>query len=108
MEIVFSILGLLGFIALTGATGLFVAIEFALTGLERSTVDNHVQEVGDSSAKMVRRAHGDLSFVLSGAQLGITITTLATGYLAEPILARFFTPLLDVLGCQNPRPSRSH
>lgn len=98
MDIVFSILGLLCFIALTGATGLFVAIEFALTGLERSTVDNHVQEVGDSSAKMVRRAHGDLSFVLSGAQLGITITTLATGYLAEPILARFFTPLLDVFG----------
>ena len=98
MDIILSIVGLLGFVALTGATGLFVAVEFALTGLERSTVDNHVQEVGDSSAKMVRRAHGDLSFVLSGAQLGITITTLATGYLAEPILARFFTPLLEIVG----------
>ncbi|OFT90304.1 hemolysin family protein [Corynebacterium sp. HMSC28B08] len=98
MDILLSILGLVGFIALTGATGLFVAIEFALTGLERSTVDHHVSEVGDASAKMVRRAHGDLSFVLSGAQLGITITTLATGYLAEPILARFLTPLLDLVG----------
>ncbi|KAB1503606.1 HlyC/CorC family transporter [Corynebacterium sp. 320] len=98
MDIVLSIVGLLGFVALTAATGLFVAIEFALTGLERSTVDEHVKEKNDATARLVRRAHGNLSFVLSGAQLGITVTTLATGYLAEPILAQFFTPVLEAIG----------
>jgi CBS domain containing-hemolysin-like protein len=98
MDIFLSILSLLGFIALTGSTGLFVAIEFALTGVERSTVDNHVRDKGDRSAHAVQRDHQNLSFVLSGAQLGITVTTLATGFLAEPILARYFTPLLELVG----------
>jgi CBS domain containing-hemolysin-like protein len=47
---------------------------------------------------MVQKAHSNLSFMLSGMQLGITLTTLATGYLAEPILAKFFTPLLELVG----------
>lgn len=98
MDILLSVLGLVGFVALTACTGLFVAVEFALTGIERSTVDDHVKTKGDSTAKLLRRAHGELSFLLSGAQLGITLTTLATGYLAEPILAKFFTPLLDLVG----------
>lgn len=98
MDILISILSLLAFVALTGSTGLFVAIEFALTGLERSTVDNHVKEKGDRSARAVQRDFKNLSFVLSGAQLGITVTTLATGFLAEPILAGYFTPLLELLG----------
>ena len=40
----------------------------------------------------VRRALRELSFQLSGAQLGITITALLTGYLAEPALAQLFAP----------------
>ncbi|AZA11388.1 hemolysin family protein [Corynebacterium gerontici] len=98
MDVVISILSLLGFIALTASTGLFVAIEFALTGLERSTIENDVQRRDDHRAKAVQRDFQNLSFVLSGAQLGITLTTLATGFLAEPILAKFFTPLLSLLG----------
>lgn len=98
MEILLSIIGLVLFVLLTGATGLFVAVEFAMTGLERSTIDEHARTKGDGTAKLVQRAHGQLSFLLSGAQLGITITTLATGYLAEPILAKFFNPLLELIG----------
>ena len=98
MDIFISILSLLGFIALTASTGLFVAIEFALTGLERSTVDNHVRDRGDRSAHAVQRDYQNLSFVLSGAQLGITVTTLATGFLAEPVLSTYFTPLLELVG----------
>ena len=98
MDIFISILSLLGFVALTGSTGLFVAIEFALTGLERSTVDNHVRDKGDRSAHAVQRDYQNLSFVLSGAQLGITVTTLATGFLAEPVLSSYFTPLLELVG----------
>ena len=98
MDIALSILSLLGFVALTVGTGFFVAIEFALTGLERSTIDNHVENKGDATARAIQKAHNKLSFELSGAQLGITITTLATGYLAEPILARYFTPALELVG----------
>lgn len=98
MDIALSILSLFGFIALTAGTGFFVAIEFALTGLERSVIDNHVVSHGDAKARAVQAAHNNLSFELSGAQLGITITTLATGFLAEPILAQYFTPLLEFIG----------
>ena len=98
MDIALSILSLFGFVALTVGTGFFVAIEFALTGLERSTIDNHVENKGDATARAIQKAHNKLSFELSGAQLGITITTLATGYLAEPILAQYFTPALELVG----------
>lgn len=105
MDIALSIASLLGFIALTAGTGFFVAIEFALTGMERSVIDNHVEAHNDAKARAVRAAHNNLSFELSGAQLGITITTLATGFLAEPILAKYFTPLLELLGLGGTAPA---
>ena len=98
MDLLLSILALLAFVVLTASTGLFVAIEFSMTGMERSTIDAHVRDTGDSTARAVARDHANLSFVLSGAQLGITLTTLAAGFLAEPVLGKFFTPLLEVVG----------
>ncbi|WP_405496244.1 hemolysin family protein [Nocardia sp. NBC_00511] len=97
MSALLTVLSLLGFIALTAGTALFVAAEFSLTALERSTVEAHARE-GDRRARQVRRAHRTLSFQLSGAQLGITITTLITGYIAEPVLARFIEPPLHAVG----------
>ncbi|WP_459960008.1 hemolysin family protein [Nocardia sp. IFM 10818] len=97
MSVVFTVLSLLGFIALTAGTALFVAAEFSLTALERSTVEAHARE-GDRRARQVRQAHRTLSFQLSGAQLGITITTLITGYIAEPVLARLLEPVFTALG----------
>ncbi|MBB5917179.1 CBS domain containing-hemolysin-like protein [Nocardia transvalensis] len=121
MSVVFTVLSLVGFIALTAGTALFVAAEFSLTALERSTVEAHARGVdsgvrgpsvvtqaaasrpdapagGDLRARQVRHAHRTLSFQLSGAQLGITITTLVTGYIAEPVLARLLEPLFSALG----------
>lgn len=98
MDIFISILSLLAFVLLTASTGLFVAIEFAMTGLERSTIDAHVKQRGDATARAIARDHANLSFVLSGAQLGITVTTLAAGFLAEPVLGKFFTPALEAVG----------
>ena len=46
----------------------------------------------------MRRAHHTLSFQLSGAQLGISITTLITGYLTEPLVAELPHPAMDALG----------
>lgn len=98
MDIVVSILSLAAFVLLTASTGLFVAVEFAMTGLERSTIEADLKERGDATAHAVARDHGNLSFTLSGAQLGITVTTLAAGFLAEPVLGKFFTPLLELIG----------
>ena len=93
MSVISVALSLLGFALLTVGTAIFVAAEFSLTALERSTVDANAR-TGDRRDKLVQRAHRTLSFQLSGAQLGISITTLATGYLAEPVLSKLLTPLL--------------
>lgn len=97
MSVALTVLSLIGFVALTAGTALFVAAEFSLTALERSTVESHAR-TGDVRARMVRQAHRTLSFQLSGAQLGITITTLITGYIAEPVLARLLSPLFTAVG----------
>ncbi len=93
-----SVLGLLAVFALTLGTAFFVAAEFSLTTLERSQVDHHVEQVGDRRALAIQKAHRTLSFQLSGAQLGITITTLITGYIAEPALANLIEPVLGWTG----------
>jgi CBS domain containing-hemolysin-like protein len=87
MSLTLTLLSLLAFVLLTAGTAVFVAAEFSLTALERSTVESNARS-GGWRDKLVRRAHRTLSFQLSGAQLGISITTLATGYLAEPVVAR--------------------
>lgn len=97
MALLLTIVSLLGFVALTAGTALFVAAEFSLTALERSAVESQADN-GDLRSRQVLHAHKTLSFQLSGAQLGITITTLITGYLAEPVLAGFIRPLADALG----------
>ncbi|MBY6541345.1 HlyC/CorC family transporter [Rhodococcus sp. BP-349] len=100
MTVLVPILSLVGFVALTAGTAIFVAAEFSLTALERSTVDAAARE-GDMRSRQVQHAHKTLSFQLSGAQLGITITTLITGYIAEPVLARFITPAATALGASD-------
>jgi CBS domain containing-hemolysin-like protein len=95
---VFAVLGLLAVLLLTLGTALFVAAEFSLTTLERSQVDRHAAMVGDRKALHIQRAHRSLSFQLSGAQLGITITTLITGYIAEPAIATLLKPPLSAIG----------
>src|SRR5581483_10022311 len=87
------LLSLLGFIVLTLGTAVFVCAEFSLTALERSTVDAHAR-AGVRRDRLLQRAHKTLSFQLSGAQIGISITTLITGYLAEPLIARLLRPVL--------------
>lgn len=93
-----NLLGLLAVAILTFGTAVFVAAEFALTTLDRSQVEQHVRRVGDRRAHRVQHAHRTLSFQLSGAQLGITITTLVTGFIAEPAIAGLLRPALAAIG----------
>ncbi|MFJ1759707.1 hemolysin family protein [Amycolatopsis sp. NPDC088138] len=98
MQILFAVLGVLVFVLLTVGTGLAVAAEFSLTALERSTVDANVRQVGDRRSLTVQKAHRTLSFQLSGAQVAITLTTLITGYLAEPLIGELVRPVLTGIG----------
>ena len=66
--------------------GLFVAAEFSLVTVDRASVDR-AAEAGDSKARGVQSALRSLSTQLSGAQVGITVTNLAIGFLAEPAIA---------------------
>jgi CBS domain containing-hemolysin-like protein len=91
MSVVYTLLALLAFVVLTLGTAVFVAAEFSLTALERSTVDANAR-TGGRRDQLVQRAHRTLSFQLSGAQVGISLTTLITGYLAEPLIARLLQP----------------
>ncbi|WNG85182.1 hemolysin family protein [Mycobacterium sp. ITM-2016-00317] len=97
MNLAMTLLSLLAFALLTAGTAIFVAAEFSLTALERSTVEANVRS-GDRRDQMVQRAHRTLSTQLSGAQVGISITTLATGFLAEPVVARLIDPALSAIG----------
>jgi CBS domain containing-hemolysin-like protein len=79
------------------ACGLFVAAEFALVTVDRSVVDQ-AAAAGDSGAVGVQSAVRSLSTQLSGAQVGITITNLVIGFLAEPAIARLVDSPLERLG----------
>jgi CBS domain containing-hemolysin-like protein len=102
MQVLLSILGLVFVGVLTLGTALAVAAEFSLTSLERSTVDAHVAQVGDRRALAVQRAHRTLSIQLSGAQVAITLTTLITGYVAEPLIGELLRPAFTMLGMPAP------
>ena len=100
MNLVVTLLSLLAIVILTAGNALFTAAEFSLTTLERSTVEANARD-GRRRDRFVRRAHHTLSLQLSGAQLGISITTLVTGYLTEPLVAELPHPAMDALGIPN-------
>ncbi|OEJ27896.1 hypothetical protein AR457_28920 [Streptomyces agglomeratus] len=68
------------------ANGFFVAAEFGLVTVEKQDAERAAAE-GDRRARTVVAALRELSFQLSGTQLGITITSLVVGMLAQPALA---------------------
>jgi CBS domain containing-hemolysin-like protein len=79
------------------AHGFFVAGEFGLVAVDRNRIEQRA-DAGDSRAAGVLKALRSLSFQLSGAQLGITVTSLIVGFLAEPTIGRALRPLLDGAG----------
>ena len=86
-------LGLLAALLLILATGFFVAVEFALVAVDRTRVDADAA-AGSRRARSTASALRRLSFHLSGAQLGITVTSLVVGFIAEPTVAQALEPLI--------------
>ena len=78
-------------VVLTIGTGLFVASEFSLINLERTELERR-QDQGERGLAPSIRALKRSSTHLSSAQIGITITTMLTGFLAEPALTKLLEP----------------
>ncbi|KAF4408531.1 hemolysin family protein [Streptomyces lycii] len=90
-------LGLLAVLVLTAGTGYFVAQEFAYVAADRFALAREA-EAGDRRAVRALRVLERLSFMLSGAQLGITVTGLVVGFLAEPSVSALLRPVLEGAG----------
>ncbi|MBW8795583.1 MAG: HlyC/CorC family transporter [Streptomyces sp.] len=99
-----EVLLLLVAILLSVACGAFVAAEFSLTTVERGELERAVQR-GERGAAGALKAARNLTFQLSGAQLGITVTNLVVGMLAEPSVAKLLAGPLEAVGIGAPAAS---
>jgi CBS domain containing-hemolysin-like protein len=84
-------------LVLTVGTGLFVASEFALVNLDRHDLEQRAER-GEKRLGPTIRALRITSTHLSSAQLGITLTTLLTGYTLEPAVSSLLHEPLTALG----------
>jgi CBS domain containing-hemolysin-like protein len=96
-------IAVLGLVALNG---FFVAAEFSLVAARRSKLDEMIAK-GDRSARTVQTALQNLDRYIASTQLGITIASLALGWIGEPVLAHLFDQLFRTLGL-NPSPAAMH
>jgi magnesium and cobalt exporter, CNNM family len=88
-------LGVLVVVLITAFTAYFVAQEFAYTAVNRARLTARA-EAGDPSSARALQVTRRTSFLLSGAQLGITVTGLLAGYLAEPLIGAGIADLLGL------------
>lgn len=97
MWILSLLLGLLVVLLITAATGYFVAQEFSYMAVDRSRLKARAA-TGDLSAKRALAVTQRTSFMLSGAQLGITVTALVVGFVAEPLIGASLGEALGGIG----------
>ena len=93
-------------LVLTLGTALFVAAEFSLVALDRPAVQRAV-DAGDTRARPVLGSLRRLSTLLSACQIGITVTTLALGFIANPAIGALISPLLQAVGMPETAANRS-
>ena len=98
-----SLFAVLGLVALNG---FFVAAEFSLVAARRSKLDEMIAK-GDRGAKAVQVALQHLDRIIAGTQLGITMASLALGWIGEPVLASIFDDFFRRIGL-NPSPTAVH
>ena len=87
---------------MVGLNGFFVAAEFALVRVRESRIVQLEQE-GSTRAGMVHDALRDLDSYLSVCQVGITIASLALGWVGEPAVSRLIHPVLEAVGITSER-----
>ena len=91
-----SILGVSAIVVLVLANGFFVAAEFAIVAVRRSRLEQLAEE-GRTGARVAREVVAHLDRYIAACQLGITMASLALGWIGEPALARQLEPLLQPL-----------
>ncbi|NAW80302.1 DUF21 domain-containing protein [Vibrio sp. V33_P6A3T137] len=89
--------GILFMLAIIAANGYFVAQEFAYMAVDRAKLAT-LAATGDEAAKRALAVTKRTSFMLSGAQLGITVTGLVLGFTAEPLLGKSMGVILQYFG----------
>jgi CBS domain containing-hemolysin-like protein len=105
-EIGLSILGLLGIALLIATNAYFVASEFALVAVRRTQIELWVRE-GRRGALAAAKAIDGLDDAIAATQLGITLASIGLGFVGEPLLARWITPLLSQIGWGDALPVHS-
>jgi CBS domain containing-hemolysin-like protein len=97
MSDVFSVVLRLGVVLLLVAlNGFFVASEFALVGARRTRLDQ-IAASGNAAAMLSRRMQDDLDRYIAAAQLGITLASLALGWIGESTIAQLVEPPIEAL-----------
>src|SRR5215207_9500050 len=91
-----SSLGLLAVALLVLANGFFVATEFAIVAVRRSRLEQLAAE-GSATAAAARQVVGHLDTYIAACQLGITMASLALGWIGEPAFAHLVEPPLEAL-----------
>ncbi len=93
MEFIFQI-GLVFLLVLLN--GYFVASEFALVAVRKTRIEELARK-GNKTAKVLKNALNELDTYISATQLGITLASLALGWIGEPAIAHFIEPFLSFL-----------
>jgi CBS domain containing-hemolysin-like protein len=91
-----SAIGLLAVIFLVLANGFFVATEFAIVAVRRSRLEQLAAD-GNRTAEAAKHVVGHLDAYIAACQLGITMASLALGWIGEPAFAHLIEPPLEAL-----------
>ena len=91
-HVIATTLSLIAVVVLVLLNGFFVAAEFALVSVRRTRIDQLVSE-GSARARLVQRALTHLDTYIAATQLGITMASLALGFIGEPAIAGLLEPL---------------
>lgn len=89
-------------VALIALSAFFVAVEFALVAARTYRLEEDAAT--SASARAALRSARDLSLLLAGSQLGITVCTLALGAVTKPAVDEALNPVLTGWGCRPRRP----
>src|ERR687893_2652018 len=89
-----NVLGLVAVAVLVLANGFFVATEFAIVAVRRSRLEQLAAE-GHRSAEAAKQVVGHLDAYIAACQLGITMASLALGWVGEPALAGLIEPSIE-------------
>ncbi|WP_221089843.1 hemolysin family protein [Deinococcus aquaedulcis] len=87
-----DLFGVLALFVLVLMNGFFVAAEFALVSVRRTRIDQLADE-GNATARVTQRALQNLDLYIAATQLGITMASLAIGFVAEPAIEHLIEPL---------------